>query len=142
NTRAAATTTALRVLATEIGWFSGGPGLPPKLAPSVDGQRFAGHESAGRTCEIGTGFGDIPRRTRPHHRIRSGVRRSRLGRIAVPAFGLDRTGGYTIHPDIEWGPFDGNAARKADNAGSRGDRVRDAVEALRCDDHNVDDAAG
>src|ERR1700731_4606491 len=102
--RAPAATTALRALVAEIGWFSGGPGLSPKLAAAIDRQGFAGHESAGRTCEIGAGFGDVPRRTCAHHRIRSGVGRARLGRIDLPAFGLDRTGGYAIHPDIEGGP--------------------------------------
>jgi hypothetical protein len=39
-------------------------------------------------------------------------------------------------------PFDGDAARKRDDARPRRDRVRDAVEPMRGDDHDIDDAAG
>jgi len=50
------------------------------------------------------------------------------------SFGLDRTGGYTIHPDIEWGPFDGTLRERPITPDLAAIVVRDAVEAVRRDD--------
>src|SRR5260221_10093440 len=120
----------------------GRPGLPPELPAAVDRQRFASDKTSRGSGEVGGSLRNVPRRARAHHRVRTRVGRAGFRRIDLPAFGLDRAGRHAIYSYLQRRPFDGHSARQSDDAGSRGDGMRDAVETVRRDHHDIDDAAG